>query len=337
MTCGSTNKSQTSSGRQIEVISDDQSCRTGLTTALSVAGGLAIGAGLMYLLDPDEGSSRRSSVASFASNAASSTGSALETGWSKLRDTAERVYDAAAEGAHTFKDKLSDTADDVADNRYVKRFSKSARSAKNEAGDRLGYLMRGRQHYGLESGISQGAAAIACLAIGVGAMYFLDPRDGARRRATFRDKFLSAFGRMATSLERQSRNISNRITGLAHDARSKFSSEEIDDQTLTDRIRATIGRYVDNAGAIDVSVIQGRCTLRGPIMASQLNGLLKATRGVRGVNGIDNQLDVRVQPQQQTGSSTASTARTSQPGAQAFQRSAPLCPPGSSTTSSVRI
>ena len=127
-------------------------------------------------------------------------------------------------------------------------------------------------------------------------MYFLDPRDGARRRSVFRDKLLSAFGRMATSLEKQSRNIWNRANGMMHEARSSFSSKGVDDRTLTERIRATIGRYGDNAAAIEVQCVEGRATLRGPVIASQLNRLLKGVRGIRGVNGIDNQLDVQAQP-----------------------------------------
>jgi osmotically-inducible protein OsmY len=164
-------------------------------------------------------------------------------------------------------------------------------------------------------------------------MYFLDPTDGARRRNVFRDKFLSAFGRMATSLERQGRNIWNRANGMMHEARSSFSHEEIDDLTLSERIRAQIGRYVDNAGAIEVQCTAGRATLRGPIQALQLNRLLKGIRGIRGVNGIDNQLDVRTQPgsigreNQFTRGGTARATSATRP------ISAPLCPPGSTTSS----
>jgi len=307
-----------------------------MASGLSLLGGLALGAGLMYLLDPDEGPDRRKTVGNLAGGAMSASGSALSSGWEKLKDSAGRLYDAASEGAGAFKDKLSDGADYVADNRYAKRISKSARRASDETSDRLGYLWRGRDHHGLESGTSQGVAAIACLALGVGAMYFLDSNDGARRRAVFRDKFLSAFGRMATSLERQGRNIWNRANGMMHEARSSFSSEEVDDRTLTERIRAQVGRYVDNAGAIEVQCVQGRATLRGPIQASQLNRLLKGIRGVRGVSGIDNQLDVRTQPQAGSVGRDNSFTRSATASSSRSNIGAPLCPPGS-TTSSTKI
>ena len=77
----------------------------------------------------------------------------------------------------------------------------------------------------------------------------------------------------------------------------------------------------------------GRVTLRGPVMASQLNRLLKGIRGVRGVSGIDNQLDVRTQPQAGSVARDNSFTRgkasaSSQPGI-----GAALCPPGSTTNS----
>jgi hypothetical protein len=336
MDCESTSNTGRNRGeRQIEVLSNNESCRTGMASGLSLLGGLAIGAGLMYLLDPEEGADRRKTVGSLASGAISSSGSALSGGWDKLKDAAARVYDAASEGAGAFKDRLSDGAEYVTDNRYAKRMSKSARRAGGEASDRLGYLWHGREYHGLESGTSQGVAAIGILALGVGAMYFLDPKDGARRRSVFRDKFLSAFGRMATSLERQGRNIWNRANGMMHDARSSFSHEEVDDNTLSQRVRSTLGRYVDNVAAIDVQCASGRVTLRGPVMASQLNRMLKGIRGVRGVSGIDNQLDVRTQPQAGSVARDNSFTRGSSSSSKS-SIGAPLCPPGS-TTSSTKI
>src|SRR4051812_12308978 len=176
MNCGSTSNTSASGGqRQIEVLSNNESCRTGMMSGMSLLGGLAIGAGLMYLLDPEEGQDRRKTLGNLAGGAMSASGSALQSGWEKVRDTAGRVYDAASDGAGAFKDRLSEGADYVSDNRYAKSISKSARRAHGEASDRLGYLWRGRDHHGLESGVSQGVAAVACLALGVGAMYFMDP------------------------------------------------------------------------------------------------------------------------------------------------------------------
>src|SRR5437016_1537533 len=286
MNCGSTSNTSSRRERQIEVLSNDSSYRTGMMSGLSLLGGMALGAGLMYLLDPDEGSDRRKTVGNLASGAISASGSALQSGWDKLKDTASRVYDAASEGAGAFKDKLSEGAEYVTDNRYTRNISKSARRTSDEASDRLGYLFGGRRSYGLESGTRQGLTAIGFLALGVGAMYLLDPVDGERRRHVLRDKLFSAFRRMGCKLEKQGRNLRNHAIGFMHEARSSLSREQVDDRTLTERIRAQIGRFVDNAGGIEVQCVQGRATLRGPIQASQLNRLLRGVRGIRGVNSI---------------------------------------------------
>src|SRR5678815_71033 len=139
MDCESTSNTGRNRGeRQIEVLSNNDSCRTGMKSGLSLLGGLAIGAGLMYLLDPDEGADRRKTVGNLAGGAMSASGSALSSGWETLKDTAGRLYEAASEGAGAFKDKLSDGAEYVSDNRYSKRITKSARRAGGEASDRLG-------------------------------------------------------------------------------------------------------------------------------------------------------------------------------------------------------
>ena len=71
MDCESTSNTGRNRGeRQIEVLSNNESCRTGMASGLSLLGGLAIGAGLMYLLDPEEGADRR--IPSVASPAAQS-------------------------------------------------------------------------------------------------------------------------------------------------------------------------------------------------------------------------------------------------------------------------
>ncbi len=327
MKCGQT--SLTGSEREIEIQDNSSSCRTGLTTGLAIVGGATLGAALMYLLDPEEGPDRRERVKGLTGSAIASTGSALEGGWRKIRDTAGRVYEASAEGASSFKDTLAHGAEHLTDNRYARGFSKSARHAKDEASDRFGYLLHGRQSSMMpESPLMQALCTAALIGVGAGAMYIFDARDGARRRAVFRDKLMSAFGHMSDRLSKQGRNLFNRTRGLAHEVRSGISREQVDDRTLTQRIRSQIGRYVQNAGAIVVEVTQGNVILRGPVMANELDGLLKATRKVRGVNNVDNQLEIGTEPQggarsgfsrgQETAFSTQGSVGT------------PLCPPGSS-------
>ena len=69
----------------------------------------------------------------------------------------------------------------------------------------------------------------------------------------------------------------------------------------------------------------------GPVMASQHNRLLKGVRGIRGINSVDNQLDVSAQPgsvgRQNSFTRGGRATASSRP-----QASAPLCPPGITTS-----
>jgi osmotically-inducible protein OsmY len=53
---------------------------------------------------------------------------------------------------------------------------------------------------------------------------------------------------------------------------------------------------VEHARAIDVVAEQGRVTLRGSVLSSELDDVLSTARKVRGVERVDNQLDVHATP-----------------------------------------
>src|SRR5688572_15542212 len=117
MNCGQTSHI-TGSEREIEIQDNSSTaCRTGLTTGLAIVGGATLGAALMYLFDSETGPDRRERVKGLTGSAIASTGAALEGGWKKIRDTAGRVYEASAEGAHSFKDTLAHGAQHLTDNR----------------------------------------------------------------------------------------------------------------------------------------------------------------------------------------------------------------------------
>jgi hypothetical protein len=67
---------------------------------------------------------------------------------------------------------------------------------------------------------SRACAFVTGLALGVGFMYFFDPRDGRRRRAIARDQMLSWARQAEILAEKKARHISNRAHGLAHEARA---------------------------------------------------------------------------------------------------------------------
>lgn len=134
---------------------------------------------------------------------------------------------------------------------------------------------------------------ISGLAIGGGLMYFLDPGRGRRRRALVRDKAASFWSRSGGAIDTTARNLRDRAVGLAAEVRSMTGGEEhVSDELVAERVRSTMGRVVSHPRAIDVSVRDGHVILSGPILEHEVHRLISATESVRGVQGVENHLEV---------------------------------------------
>jgi osmotically-inducible protein OsmY len=92
-----------------------------------------------------------------------------------------------------------------------------------------------------------------------------------------------------------SRDLRNRAQGLIAEARSKFSSETVSDEVLIERVRAELGRHPVHQRALQITAYQGEVRLSGPALASEVEEIVKAVSAVRGVEGVDNQLEVHEQ------------------------------------------
>jgi osmotically-inducible protein OsmY len=124
---------------------------------------------------------------------------------------------------------------------------------------------------------------------GIGLAYLLDPDRGARRRALVRDKAASAGRRLADELDATTRDLRNRAKGRAAELGAKFKRQKVDDETLHERVRSAIGRVLSHPGGVDVDVLEGRVTLRGPVLADERDELITTVRGVRGVADVIDQ------------------------------------------------
>jgi uncharacterized membrane protein len=129
--------------------------------------------------------------------------------------------------------------------------------------------------------------------IGLGAalMYMLDPDRGRRRRALVLDKLASAANKTPDAVGATARDLSNRARGLAAQAGSLFSGEEVSDEVLVARVRSKMGRIVSHPSSIEVAADQGRVTLSGPVLAHEVDELLACVSAVPGVADIDNRLE----------------------------------------------
>jgi len=133
---------------------------------------------------------------------------------------------------------------------------------------------------------------LAGAGLGAALMYFLDPRQGRRRRAVMRDRLVHLAREARQAADIAARDAANRASGLVAAARETISGQTPDDRTLVERIRSRLGRCVSHPRAIDVSVANGAVTLSGPILASEVDDLLACVEGKPGVSQVNNQLEV---------------------------------------------
>jgi hypothetical protein len=133
-------------------------------------------------------------------------------------------------------------------------------------------------------------------AAGAGLMYLLDPAGGRRRRARVRDQLVRAAHRTGDAVDATSRDVSHRARGVVAELRSRLVNVEVSDGVLHERVRARIGSVVGHAGAIEAGVVDGRVSLRGPVLADDVDRLVRRVRSVPGVREVINQLDVHDEP-----------------------------------------
>ena len=138
------------------------------------------------------------------------------------------------------------------------------------------------------------AAMTACASLGAGAglMYLFDPDRGACRRARLKDKAVHAINKTGAAAGSVSRDLTNRVRGLAAQAGSVFKRGEADDDTLAARVRSRMGRAVSHPGAIEVMAHDGVVTLSGDALTHELDALFSCARSTPGVRGVDNQLRI---------------------------------------------
>ncbi len=135
---------------------------------------------------------------------------------------------------------------------------------------------------------------IAGALLGAGIMYLLDPDRGRRRRALVKDQLEHGGRKLADSAVGRAEHVRNRAKGLAHEAKQQLreDEEQVDDATLEARVRAALGREVSNPGAIHVTAYNGRITVTGKALASESDNVVRTIRAVRGVDRVDNFLEV---------------------------------------------
>lgn len=140
--------------------------------------------------------------------------------------------------------------------------------------------------------MKKGVASIIGTGIGAGLMYYLDPERGRRRRAMVRDQMSHGLRKAVAGMDAASRDVVNRVRGTGAVARSWVWSGPVSDEVLTQRVRSAIGRVVGHPASIEVTARDGVVTLSGPILAHEVNTLLKRVAAVGGVKSVEDRLEV---------------------------------------------
>ena len=134
---------------------------------------------------------------------------------------------------------------------------------------------------------------IGGVGLGAGLMYFLDPDRGRRRRALLRDRGVSLVGQSEWMMSKVGRDLRNRSYGLAAETRSLFEHEEASPDVLEARIRSRLGRLCRHPAAISVLVREGgEVVLSGPILASDVDRVMRGVTSTAGVSTVENRLEV---------------------------------------------
>lgn len=134
------------------------------------------------------------------------------------------------------------------------------------------------------------------MGLGAGLMYSLDPDRGRRRRALARDKAAHLWHAERDVLDKGMRDLRHRAEGAGAGLRKRLSSEPVPDRVLEERVRAAIGRCVSYPGSIDVDSREGRVTLAGPVLSGEVDELLRTTRRIPGVRGLEDRLERHDEP-----------------------------------------
>lgn len=151
-----------------------------------------------------------------------------------------------------------------------------------------------------ESDVLTNAAlsALGSFAVGAGLMYFLDPARGARRRGGVRDKAVRGANDTGTGLRRTAQHLRNSARGLVAETKARFRTEQLSDYQLGARVRSALGRVCTHPNAITVysDGANGIITLEGDVLADEVDAVMAAAEGARGVQVVENRLRVATDP-----------------------------------------
>ena|SRR2546423_1965438 len=137
---------------------------------------------------------------------------------------------------------------------------------------------------------------LAGFVVGGVTVALLDPRRGAARRALLRDKSRAVAKDAADIAARRGRDVQHRLRGMVYETKARLADEPVPDDILIERVRAQLGRPVSHPRAIDVRAQDGCVILAGPILAAEVDDLIRQVSLIAGVRSIRSELDLHEEP-----------------------------------------
>jgi gas vesicle protein len=268
----------------------------GVASALGILAGAGIGAAAMYLLDPDKGQPRRERLASAAEAALESTTDAVSSAWDTV---SEKAVDTGASLAASLPSRRDLRK---RGHRLIDGASGAFASSRDAAGGWLdsakGYLpnrpaLHTRHSRYDVSPTQAGIGALGALALGVGAMWLLDPSRGRGRRAWIAQKTTRILNEAGGMARATGRHLRNKTKGYYHETRSLVSSAaNVGDLGIAERVRSALGRVGLGGSSIAVACQDGCITLAGRCITDDIDRVLSTTRDVPGVLLVVNEMEV---------------------------------------------
>ena len=139
------------------------------------------------------------------------------------------------------------------------------------------------------------------IALGAGLMFLFDPRSGAVRRATIRQKATRTAHEVEIAAGIGARDLEHRAEGIAARLGRILTGSEstVPGNVLVARVRSELGHVCSHSRAVEVTAKgDGRIELKGPILREDLGRVLDTAAHVPGVTTIDDDLEVHEHPQE---------------------------------------
>jgi gas vesicle protein len=189
-----------------------------LAAALGIAGGIGIGAGLMFLFDPNQGERRRRELTARASDALEGTRETAHQAWGTVADRAAGAASSLSSAIPALGEKFLHRASDTADEAQEAASGLLERARSHLP--RFSSLPRVERHSKYVVPATAAGAGLTALAIGAAAMWLFDPDRGRARRAWVMQKTERCINDTGRFFRATGRHLGNKSKGYYHEARS---------------------------------------------------------------------------------------------------------------------